>query len=112
MSVCTTVANYDWQNKDSSGNRKYKKLTKPQQLPNHKLYDSANKNQREDYYYYSLILLFIPFRDESSLLLENETAEKAFGDFQVSYLIIGMWIGAPSPSPPFCIIVYNHLTAL
>ncbi len=40
------------------------------------LYDPANENQREDYYY-SLILLFIPFRDDS-LLLENETAEEAF----------------------------------
>ncbi len=44
------VANYDWQSKDSSGNRKYKKLTKSR-LPNHKLYDPANENQREDYYY-------------------------------------------------------------
>lgn len=33
--------------------------------------------QREAYYY-SLLLLFIPFRDESSLLLENESAEHAF----------------------------------
>ena len=33
--------------------------------------------KREDYYY-SLILLFVPFRDESSLLLDNETAEEAF----------------------------------
>ncbi len=63
------------QSKDSSGNRKYRKLTKPR-FPNHKLYDPANENQREDYY--SLILLFTPFRDESSLVLENETAEEAF----------------------------------
>ena len=32
---------------------------------------------REDYYY-SLILLFVPFRDEGALLRENETAEEAF----------------------------------
>ncbi len=38
------VANYDWQSKDSSGNRKYRKLTKPR-LPNHKLYDPANEKQ-------------------------------------------------------------------
>ncbi len=49
------VANYDWQSKDSSGNRKYRKLTKPW-LPNHKLYDPAYENQREDYYYYSTSL--------------------------------------------------------
>ncbi len=51
------VANYDWQSKGSSGNSKYRKLTKSR-LPNHKLYDPANENQREDYYY-SPILLFI-----------------------------------------------------
>ena len=46
-------------------------------LPNHKLFEPQKENQREDYFY-SLILLFVPFRDESSLLLENETAEEAF----------------------------------
>ena len=70
------VANYDWQGKDRQGRRTYKKLTKPK-LPNHKLFDPENENQRENYYY-SLVLLFSPFRDESSLLLENETAEAAF----------------------------------
>ena len=70
------VANYDWYGKDSSGNRKYSKLTKPR-LPNHKLFDPEKETQREDYYY-SLILLFVPFRTESSLLLDNETAEEAF----------------------------------
>ena len=74
------VAYYDWQGKDDNGNRKYRKLTKPR-LPNHKLFDSENEAQREDYYY-SLILLFTPFRDESSLLLENETAEEAFHRLQ------------------------------
>ena len=70
------VANYDWQNKDSRGNRMYKKLQKPR-FPNHKLFDPENENQREDYYY-SLILLFTPFREESSLLLESATVEEAF----------------------------------
>ena len=41
------------------------------------MFDPENENQREDYYY-SLILLFTPFREESSLLLEDETAEEAF----------------------------------
>ena len=36
-----------------------------------------HKENREDYYY-SLILLFVPFRDEGALLRENETAEEAF----------------------------------
>ena len=70
------VANYDWYAKDKHGNKVYRKLTKPR-LPNHKLFDSSNENQREDYYY-SMILLFHPFRDESSLLLKDETAEEAF----------------------------------
>ena len=40
-------------------------------------FQPENENQREDYYY-SLILLFTPFREENSLLLESETAEEAF----------------------------------
>ena len=67
------VANYSWQSRDDDGNRKYTKLKKSR-LPNHKLFDPQRENQREDYFY-SLILLFVPFIDESSLLLENETAE-------------------------------------
>ena len=35
---------------DDNGNRKYRKLTKPQ-LPNHKLFDPETEAQREDYYY-------------------------------------------------------------
>ena len=70
------VANYDWYAKDRNGNRKYSKLNKPR-LPNHKLFDPEKEAQREDYYY-SLILLFVPFRTESSLLHDNETAEEAF----------------------------------
>ena len=50
----------------------YRKLTKPR-LPNH----TKREDQREAYYY-SLILLFVPFQDERSLLLENDTAEEAF----------------------------------
>ena len=60
------VANYDWYGKDTEGQRKYRKLTKPR-LVNHKMFDPQKEEQREDYYY-SLILLFVPFRDEASLL--------------------------------------------
>ena len=70
------VANYDWQSKDKAGNRKYRKLTKPR-LVNHKEFD-PNKADKMDDYYYSLILLFVPFRDENSLLKENETPKEAF----------------------------------
>ena len=58
------VTNYDWQSKDVHGDRKYSKLRKPR-LPNHKLFDPQKENQRENYFY-SLLLLFVPFRDESS----------------------------------------------
>ena len=71
------IANYDYCGTDSrTGERQYHKLTKPR-LPNHILFDPEKEEQRQGYYY-SLILLFVPFRDESSLLLENETAEEAF----------------------------------
>ena len=69
------VANYSWQSTDDNGKRQYTKLKKPY-LPNHKLFDPQKENQREDYY--SLILLFVPFREEISLRLENEAAEEAF----------------------------------
>ena len=70
------VVNYEWYGKNDNGDRKYSKLTKPR-LPNHKLLDPEKENEREDYYY-SLLLLFVPFRDEGSLLLLSETAEEAF----------------------------------
>ena len=66
----------DWTSRDKSGKRYYKRLNKPR-FPNHKLYDPEREEQREDYYY-SLILLFVPFRDENTLLLPNEKAEEAF----------------------------------
>ena len=46
-------------------------------LPNHRLFDPNKENQREDYFY-SMLLLFMPFRNEGTLLAENETAEEAF----------------------------------
>ena len=46
------VANYDWQGRDRQGRRIYKKLIKPK-LPNHKLFDPENENQRE-------LLLLLP----------------------------------------------------
>ena len=70
------VANFDWYGKDSKGQRKYRKLGKPR-LVNHKIFDPEKEDHREDYFY-SLILLFVPFRDEASLLNSNETAEEAF----------------------------------
>ena len=70
------VANFDWYGKDSKGQRKYRKLGKPR-LVNHKFFYPEKEDHREDYFY-SLILLFVPVRDEASLLNSNETAEEAF----------------------------------
>ena len=70
------VANYDSHSKDNQGRRIYRKVTKPR-LVSQKMFDPKKEDQRESYFY-SLLLLFVPFRDESSLLLEQETAEEAF----------------------------------
>ena len=70
------VATIDYYHKDGSGNRTYRKLTKPK-LVNHNIYDPNKENERQDYFY-SLLILFVPFRDESSLVQENETPEQAF----------------------------------
>ena len=67
---------YEYRGASSDGTRVYQKLKKPL-LPNHKLFDPSNENQREDYYY-SLMVLFIPFRNECDLMKEGETAEVAF----------------------------------
>jgi len=70
------VTHYNWQGKDKQGNRMYRMLTKPR-LIQHKYFDPAKPEEREDYFY-SLVVLFVPYREESSLLQENETTEQAF----------------------------------
>ena len=70
------VSKYDYAGKDEDGARKYKFLNKPQ-LPNHKIFNPEKEYQKEAYYY-SLLLLFVPFRDDSELLEDDETAEEAF----------------------------------
>ena len=70
------VANYNWVGFDKHGNRNYTKRNVPR-IPNHKLFDTEKEDEKENYYY-SLIFLFVLFRDESSLLLKDETAEQAF----------------------------------
>ena len=70
------VANYDSHSKDSQGRRIYRKVTKSR-LVSQKMFDPKKEDQRESFFY-SLLLLFVPFRDESSLLQEQETAEEAF----------------------------------
>ena len=45
--------------------------------PDRKIYDPSKDNESESYYY-SLLLLFVPFRNEGDLIDEGETAETAF----------------------------------
>ena len=70
------VSMYDHAGKDEDGARKYKLLNKPR-LPNHKIFNPEKEYQKEAYYY-SLLLLFVSFRDESEILEDDETAEEAF----------------------------------
>ena len=53
-----------------------RRLQKPR-VPNHALFDPERPDQTEAYYY-SLVLMFVPFRDEGELLLPDETLEQAF----------------------------------
>ena len=54
---------YTYSGIDGAGSRTYRKLNKPR-LPNHRLYDVNKENEKEDYFY-SLLLLFVPFRNKS-----------------------------------------------
>ena len=70
------VAEYKKSGVDNDGNPVYSMLTKPI-LPNHRMFDPSKENERENYFY-SLLLLFVPFRNEADLIEEGETAETAF----------------------------------
>ena len=61
---------------DKDGNTIYRKLSKPV-LPNHKIFN-PNKEEERESYYYSLLLLFVPFRNEGDLIQDGENAEIAF----------------------------------
>ena len=63
-------------NDDTNGRRQYVRLEKPR-IPNHRIYDPNKPDEREAYFY-SLLLLFVPFTDESNLVGEGQTAEEAF----------------------------------
>lgn len=58
------------------GRCEYQRLRIPC-IPNHKLFDPNNENQKKDYYY-SLLSLFVLVKDENDLLKPNETAEQSF----------------------------------
>ena len=76
VSLYDFVKDYAKCRDNNSGQRKYCRLVNPC-LPNHRFFDPNKQNQREDYFY-SMLLLFVPFRNKSTLLAENETAEEGF----------------------------------
>ena len=70
------VADYVKSGVDKDGKVVYRTLGKSV-LPNHKLYNPNRENERESYFY-SLLLLFVPFRNEGDLINDGENAENAF----------------------------------
>ena len=70
------VADYAKCGVGKDGKTMYRRLNKSI-LPNHKLYNPHKENEKESYYY-SLLLLFVPFRNEMDLVKEGERAEDAF----------------------------------
>ena len=70
------VAKYIYNGKDKNGKRCYRKLQK-ERLPNFKEFIVHKEDQR-DSYYYSIILLFVPFRNEDDLVNDGETVKEAF----------------------------------
>ena len=63
---------------DAEGRRQYVRAGKPK-IPNHRIYDPNKPDEREAYFY-SLLLLFVPFTDESELVGDGQTAEEAFNE--------------------------------
>uniref|UniRef100_A0A1X7VIG9 ATP-dependent DNA helicase n=1 Tax=Amphimedon queenslandica TaxID=400682 RepID=A0A1X7VIG9_AMPQE len=76
VSLYKFVANYKFDKIKDNGEREYKHQLKPL-LPNHRIFNPMQEAERDNFYY-SLILLFVPFRDESTLAMEGETMEEAF----------------------------------
>ena len=60
---------------DAEGRRQYVRLGKLK-IP---IYDPNKPDEREAYFY-SLLLLFVPFTDESQLVGKGQTAEEAFNE--------------------------------
>ena len=76
MCLYDFVRHIDWCHRDKNNEKTYRRLNKPR-VPSHPVYDPEKPEQTDDYYY-SLVLLFVPFWDESDLLLPSETPEQAF----------------------------------
>ena len=69
------IAEYTKCDIDNDGNTVYRKLTNLV-LPNHKIFNT-NREEEKEGYYYSLLLLFVPFRNEGDPICDGENAESA-----------------------------------
>ena len=74
MCLYDFVKHIDWNHKNHKNEKTFRRLQKPRD-PNHPQFDPERPDQTEDYYY-SLVLTFVPFRDECELLLTDETPER------------------------------------
>ena len=70
------VAHIDWYDRDGAGEKTYRRLVKPRVI-RHPKYKTSQKEQ-EQAYYYGLLLLFVPYTDESDLLEDGETPKTSF----------------------------------
>lgn len=73
--------------RDDNNKRRFSKQHKPI-IPNHVVYH-PEKDGQQDAYYYSLLLLFVPFHKEDELMNEGETPEEAFTRVVVNNPLIG-----------------------
>ncbi len=70
------VAHIDWYDRDGAGEKTYRRLVKPRVI-RHPKYKTSQKEQ-EQAYYYGLLLLFVPYTDESDFLEDGETPKTSF----------------------------------
>uniref|UniRef100_A0A1X7UBQ6 Uncharacterized protein n=1 Tax=Amphimedon queenslandica TaxID=400682 RepID=A0A1X7UBQ6_AMPQE len=70
------VAKPTYNGKDKNGQQCYRELQK-ESLPTFKDFDVHKENQR-DSFYYAIILLFVPFRNEDELVHDFKTIQEAF----------------------------------
>uniref|UniRef100_A0A1X7V6L5 Uncharacterized protein n=1 Tax=Amphimedon queenslandica TaxID=400682 RepID=A0A1X7V6L5_AMPQE len=69
------VANYKFDKIGENGEIEYKYRSKPV-LSNHRIFNPMQEAERDNFYY-SQIFLFVPFRDEITLIMEGETMKEA-----------------------------------
>uniref|UniRef100_A0A1X7VHL7 Uncharacterized protein n=1 Tax=Amphimedon queenslandica TaxID=400682 RepID=A0A1X7VHL7_AMPQE len=75
VSLYEFVAIYKLDKIRDNREREYKLRSKPV-LPNHRKFNPMQEAERDDFYYLP-IFLFVPFRDESTLVMAGETMEEA-----------------------------------